>query len=70
MSIIIDQLIMFLVGAGATAIGLGWIAPPGSDDRARQQFMNRFGKLFRIIGPSMIVIAVILATARLSGVAG
>jgi hypothetical protein len=61
----IDSIIMLFVGAYACAVGFGKLpAPPSKDPVAAQQWLARYGKLFRIIGPLLIVIALILAVGR------
>ena len=57
----IDQIIMFLVGAWATGVGYGALPALGKDPAAKEQWKARFGKLFKIIGPLLMVIAVALA---------
>lgn len=65
----IDSIITLLVGAYACAVGYGAMAPPPArDPAAGQQWLARYGKLFRIIGPLLIVIALILAAAKFFGV--
>jgi hypothetical protein len=63
----IDSIIMLGVGAYACAIGYGGLPAPSKDPVAGQQWLARYGKLFRIIGPLLIVIALILAAARAFG---
>ena len=60
----IDSIFMLLVGIYASAVGFGAIAPPSKDPVAGQQWLARYGKLFRIIGPLLVVIALVLAAGR------
>jgi hypothetical protein len=61
----IDSIVMLFVGVYASAVGFGKMPAPTQDPVAGQQWLTRYGKLFRIIGPLLIVIALILAAARL-----
>ncbi len=63
----IDSIIMLLVGAYASAVGFGAIAAPSRDPIAAQQWLGRYGKLFRVIGPLLIVIALLLAAGKYFG---
>ena len=63
----IDSIFMLLVGAYACAVGFGALPAPSKDPVAGQQWFARYGKMFRIIGPLLIVIALILAGAKYSG---
>ena len=65
----IDQIIMFFVGAWATGIGYGFLPALGKDAAAQLQWRTRFGKIFKIIGPLLIVIASVLAVGRYFGFA-
>jgi len=61
----IDSIFTLLVGIYASAVGFGAIAPPWSDDPgAGHQWFARYGKLFRIIGPTLVVIALVLAAGK------
>ena len=61
----IDSIFTLLVGIYASAVGFGAIAPPSSGDPvAGQQWFARYGKLFRIIGPTLVVIALVLAAGK------
>lgn len=60
----IDSIIMLFVGAYACAVGFGAMPAPSKDPVAGQQWLARYGKLFKVIGPLLIVIALILAAAR------
>jgi len=61
----IDSIFMLLVGIYAGAVGFGAIAPPSlSDPVAGQQWLARYGKLFRIIGPLLIVVALVLTAGK------
>ena len=66
----IDELIMFCVGAWATAVGFGYLQMPAKDPVARQQWQARFGTMFKYIGPILLVISVVLAVSRGAGVGG
>lgn len=61
----IDSIIMLFVGAYACAVGFGAVPAPSKDPIAGQQWFARYGKLLRIIGPLLIVIALILVAAQL-----
>lgn len=63
----IDSIIMLFVGVYACAVGFGAMPAPSKDPIAGQQWLARYGKLFRIIGPLLIVIALILAAAKYFG---
>jgi hypothetical protein len=63
----IDSIIMLGVGAYACAVGFGAMPAPSKDPIAAEQWRARYGKLLRIIGPLLVVIALILAGARYSG---
>jgi hypothetical protein len=64
----IDQIIMFMVGAWATGVGYGFLPALGKDEGAKEQWKAKFGKLFKIIGPLLMVIALALAVAEFVGV--
>lgn len=64
----IDSIIMLCVGAYACAVGFGAMPAPSKDPVAGQQWLTRYGKLFKVIGPLLIVIALILAAGRYFGV--
>jgi hypothetical protein len=66
----IDQIIMFCAGAWITAVGFGYLPAPAKDPFAQQQWMARFGKLFKICGPLLLVAAMVLAVGKYLGVAG
>lgn len=57
----IDWIIMGLFGAWVTGVGYGFFPVPGKDPAAKEQWFARFGKLFKIIGPLLMVIAIALA---------
>ena len=57
----IDEIIMFCVGAWATAVSFGYLQMPAKDPVARQQWQTRYGTMFRWIGPILIAISVVLA---------
>jgi hypothetical protein len=63
----IDSIIMLLVGAYACAVGFGAMPAPSKDPIAGQQWLARYGKLFKIIGPLLIVIALLLAAGKYFG---
>jgi hypothetical protein len=61
----IDSIIMLFVGAYACAVGFGAMAPPPARDPvAGQRWLARYGKLFRIIGPLLVVLALVLAAGK------
>jgi hypothetical protein len=61
----IDSIIMLFVGAYACAVGFGAMPPPPSRDPvAGQHWLARYGKLFRIIGPLLVVLALVLAAGK------
>lgn len=66
----IDQIIMFLVGVWATGVGYGFLPALGKDAAAQEQWKARFGKLFKFIGPALIVIALVLAVGHYIGAPG
>jgi hypothetical protein len=66
----IDSIFMLFVGVYACAVGFGAIAPPAAGDPvAGQQWFARYGKLFRIIGPLLVLIALVLAVGKYFGIA-
>ena len=64
----IDEIIMFCVGAWATAIGFGYLPVSGTDPIKQEQWRARFGKHLKWIGPLLLVIATVLAVAEFTGV--
>jgi hypothetical protein len=60
----IDSILMFAVGAYATAVAFGRLSPPTKDIGAAQQWVARYGTWFKIIGPLLILIALILAYSQ------
>ena len=60
----IDELIMFCVGAWATAVGFGYLQMPVKDPLTRQQWQTRWGTMLKYIGPILLVIAVVLAVSK------
>lgn len=60
----IDSIIMLFVGAYACAVGFGAMPAPSKDPAAGQQWLERYGKLFRIIGPLLVVISLVLAAGK------
>ena len=65
----IDEIIMFFVGAWATAMGFGYLRV-SKDPIAEEKWRARFGKHLKWIGPLLLVIAAVLAVAKLTGVSG
>jgi hypothetical protein len=64
----IDVIIMFCVGLWTTGVGYGYLPVPGKADAlAQQQWLARFGKLFKWRGPILLVISVALAGATYMG---
>ena len=66
----IDSIIMFLAGAYFTAVAFGRLPPPSKDPVAGQQWLARFGKMLKVIGPLLVVISIALAGATFFGVGG
>lgn len=66
----IDSIIMLLAGVYVAAVGFGWLPSPSKDLVSGQQWLSRYGKLFKIIGPLLIIIALSLIAARFFGVNG
>lgn len=66
----IDEIIMFFVGAWATATGFGYLPMPGTDPIKQEQWRARFGKHLKWIGPVLLVIATVLAVAKYTGLSG
>lgn len=66
----IDEIIMFCVGAWATATGFGYLQIPVKDPFARQQWQARFGRMLKWIGPLLLVISVGLAAMKSAGAGG
>ncbi len=62
-----DSIMMFAVGAYATALAFGRVPPPMKDVIARQQWLARYGSWFRILGPMLMLIALILGYSRAAG---
>jgi membrane protein DedA with SNARE-associated domain len=63
----IDSIIMFAAGAYATAVVFGRLAPPTKDVAAGQQWLARHGKWLKIVGPMLMLIALILAYSQAAG---
>ena len=63
----IDSIIMFAVGAYATAVAFGQLPAPTKDVAAGQQWLARYGNWFKIIGPMLMLIALILAYSHAAG---
>ena len=66
----IDNLIMFCVGAWATAVGFGYLQMPAKDPLTRQQWQTRFGTMFKWTGPILMVIAIVLTVSKGAGAGG
>lgn len=66
----IDQIIMFSVGIYASLVGFRVVAPPSKDPAQAQVWLSKFGIFFRVGGPLMIGIAIVLAAAQFFGIAG
>lgn len=62
-----DSIMMLVVGAYATAVAFGRLPPPTQNMAAGQQCLVRYGNWFRIIGPMLILIALILAYGQATG---
>ena len=62
-----DSIVMFAVGAYATAVAFGRLPPPTKDVAAGQQWLARYVNWFRIIGPMLMSIALILAYSHAAG---
>jgi hypothetical protein len=62
-----DSIMMFAVGAYATAVAFGRLPPPVKDVAAGQQWLARYESWFRIIGPMLMLIALILAYTHAAG---
>jgi hypothetical protein len=63
----IDSIIMFAIGLYATGVAFGWLAPPTEDMTVGQQWLARYGNWFKILGPVMMLIALILAYRQAAG---
>ena len=63
----IDSIIMFAVGAYATAVAFGRLPAPTKDAATGQQWLARYGNWFKIIGPMLMLIALILAFSQAAG---
>lgn len=66
----IDSIIMFVAGAYFTAVAFGRLSPPSKDPVAGQQWLARFGKMLKVVGPLLMVISIALAAAKAFGVGG
>jgi hypothetical protein len=66
----IDEIIMFCVGAWATATGFGYLPIPVKDPANRSQWQARFGMMLKWIGPLLLVISVGLAAMKSAGAGG
>lgn len=66
----IDSIIMFFFGAYLTAVAFGRLPPPSKDPVAGLQWVARFGKLLKVIGPLLLLISIALAAAKALGVDG
>jgi hypothetical protein len=56
-------MIMFLVGVYATGVGYGWLPSPARGPSAAE-WQRRFLPLFRLIGPGLLVISIVLLFAE------
>ena len=65
-----DSIMMFAVGAYATGVGFGRLPPPTTNVAAEQQWFARYGTWFRIVGPMLILIPLILAYGQAAGLGG
>jgi hypothetical protein len=63
----IDAIIMLSVGAYDTAVAFGQLPAPTKDVAAGQQWLARYGNWFKIIGPTLMLIALILAYSHAAG---
>lgn len=59
----IDQIIMLIVGIYTTGVGFGWFPSPAKGPKAAA-WQHRYGRLFKLLGPALILIAVGLAVAQ------
>jgi hypothetical protein len=57
----------FLAGFYATGVGFGFLPAPGKDHMAQQNWINRHGKQFRILGPIIITFTITLFLIRFFG---
>lgn len=64
MAAYIDYIIMGLVGAWATGVGYGLLPAPGKDAAAEAAWQAKFGKLFKVLGPALLGIALALALGQ------
>ena len=60
----IDSIIMFCVGLYVSAVGFGRLPAPTKDPIAGKQWLTQYGKFFKIGGPLLVVISLILAAAK------
>jgi hypothetical protein len=63
----IDSIIMFAVGGYATAVAFGRLPLPTKDVAAGQQWLARYGSWFKVIGPLLMLIALVLAYSQAAG---
>jgi hypothetical protein len=63
----IDSIILFCVGLWASGVVFGRLPAPTKDTVAGQKWLAQYGKLFRIAGPSLVAISLILAAGRFFG---
>jgi hypothetical protein len=63
----IDSIMMLAVGAYATAVAFGRLPPPTKDVATGQRWLASYGTWFKIIGPMLILIALILAYSQAAG---
>jgi hypothetical protein len=59
----IDQIIMFAVGVYGTSVGFGWLPSPAPRMSA-EDWQRRYGRLFKVIGPLLIVVSLLLAIGQ------
>jgi hypothetical protein len=60
----IDQIISFAAGVWITTLGYGRRYGAQSGDEPQHQKIRRLGKLFRVTGPLLIGVSLILAAGR------
>lgn len=62
----IDEIIMFCAGAYFTGVGFGYLSPPVANPLAEERWLKRFGTMFKILGPIMIICAIVLSAGTLA----
>lgn len=60
----IDSIIMLCVGLYVSAVSFGRLPAPTKDPIAGKQWLVQYRKFFKIGGPLLIVISLILAAAK------